>query len=60
MDFDMLFGILIFDPKSGFCMGYSLCMMADIQNGLTSRIGSVFWSGFLHRATVNYLWNVFC
>ena len=55
MYFDMLFGILIFDPKSGFCMGYSLCMMADIQNGLTSRIGSVFWSGFLHRATVNYL-----
>ena len=21
MDFDMFFGILIFDPKSGFCMG---------------------------------------
>ena len=29
MDFDMLFGIFIFDPKSGFCMGYSLCIMVD-------------------------------
>ena len=26
MDFDMFFDILIFEPKSGFCMGYSLCM----------------------------------
>ena len=29
MDFDMSFGILIFEPKSGFCMGLSLSMMAD-------------------------------
>ena len=55
MDFDMFFGILIFDPKSGFCMGYSLCMMADFQNGLISRTFSVFWSGFLHRTTLNGL-----
>ena len=55
MDFDMFFGILIFDPKSGFCMGYSLCMMADFQNALSSRIFSVFWSGFLHKTTVNDL-----
>ena len=55
MDFDMFFGILIFDRKSGFCMGYSFCMMVDFQNGLTSRIGSAFWSGFLHRTTVNDL-----
>ena len=27
-------------------MGYSLCMMGDFQNGLISRIFSVFWSGF--------------
>ena len=46
MDFDMFFGILIFNPKSGFCIGYSLCMMANFQNGLLSRIFSVFWSGF--------------
>ena len=26
MDFDMFFGILIFEPKLGFFMGYSLCM----------------------------------
>ena len=32
MDFDLLFRILIFDPMCGFCMGYSLCMMADFQN----------------------------
>ena len=51
MDFDMFFVILIFDPKSGFCMGYSLCMMADFQNGLISRIFNVLLSGFLHKTT---------
>ena len=53
MDFDMFFEILIFDPKSGFCKGYSLCMMVDFQNALISRIFSVFSSVFLHRTTVN-------
>ena len=42
----MFFGILIFDLKSRFCIGYSLCMIADFQNGLISRIFSVFCSGF--------------
>ena len=55
MDFDMFFGILIFDPKWGFCMGYSLCMMADFQNGLISPIFGLFSSVFLHRTTVNDL-----
>ena len=55
MDFDMFFGILIFEPKSGFCMGYSLYMIADFQNGLISRIFSVFSSGFFHRTTQNNL-----
>ena len=36
-------------------MGYSLCIMADFQNDLISRIFSVFSSGFLHRTTVNDL-----
>ena len=36
MDFDIFCGILVFDPKSGFCMGYSLCMMAEFQNNLIS------------------------
>ena len=45
MDFDMFFGILIFDPKCRFFMGYSLCMMVDFQNGLICGIFSVFWSG---------------
>ena len=36
-------------------MGYSLCMMADFQNGLISRLFSVLWSGFLHRTTLNDL-----
>ena len=53
MDFDMFFGILIFEPKSGFCMGYSPCMVADFQNAIISRIFRVFWSGFLHRTTLN-------
>ena len=55
MDFDMFFGILIFDPKWGFCKGYTLCMMAHFQNGLISRILIVFSSGFLHRTTLNDL-----
>ena len=55
MDFDMFFGILIFDPKSGFCMGYSLCMMADFENALISRIFVVLSSGFLQRTTENDL-----
>ena len=55
MVFDMFFGILIFDPKSGFCMGYSLCMLGDFQNALISRIFGVFSSGFLHRTTLNDL-----
>ena len=55
IDFDMFFGILIFDPKSRFCMGYSLSMMADFQNALISPIFGVFWSGFLRRITVNDL-----
>ena len=36
-------------------MGYSLCMMADFQNALISRIFAVLSSGFLHRTTVNDL-----
>mgnify|MGYP006973418884 CR=1 FL=1 len=31
MAFDMFLGILIFDPKCEFCIGYSLCMMANFQ-----------------------------
>ena len=53
MDFEMFFGILIFNPKSVFCMGYSLCMMADFQNSLISRIFSVFSGSFLHTITLN-------
>ena len=55
IDFDMFFGILIFDPKSRFCMGYSLCIMADFQNALIFPIFGAFWSGFLQRITVNDL-----
>ena len=36
-------------------MGFSLCMMADFQKGLISRIFSVFWSGFSQRTTLNDL-----
>ena len=36
-------------------MGYSLCMMADFQNALISRIIGVFLSCFLQRITVNDL-----
>ena len=40
-------------------MGYSLCMMADFQDALIFRIFVVFWSGFLHRTTLNDLQNGF-
>ena len=53
MDLDMFFGILIFDPKSGFCIGHSLYIMAPFQNGLISGIFGVFRSSFLHRTTLN-------
>ena len=28
-------------------------MMADFENALISRVFGVFWSGFLHKTTVN-------
>ena len=34
-------------------MGYSLCMMADFQNGLISLICSVFLSGFFAQKNLN-------
>ena len=52
-NFDMFFRILIFDPKCGFCMGYSLCKMADFQSGLISQIFGVFCSGSLHKTILN-------
>ena len=36
-------------------MGYSLCIMADFQNGLIYGIFGVFSRGFLHKTTVNDL-----
>ena len=38
-------------------MGYSLCMMADFENALISRIFGFFMSVFLQRTTVNDLKN---
>ena len=40
-------------------MGYSLCIMADFQNGLISRIFGFFYRGFLHITTVNDFLNTF-
>ena len=36
-------------------MGYSLCMMADFQNALISRIFRVFLERFFYKTTVNDL-----
>ena len=55
MDFDIFFGILLFDLKSGFWMGYSSGMMADFQNALISRIFVVFSSRFVYRTALNDL-----
>ena len=40
-------------------MGYSLCNMADFQNGLISPLFRVFCSGFLHQIILNDLKNGF-
>ena len=40
-------------------MGYSFSMMADYQNALIFQMFRVFWSGFLHRTTLNDLYNGF-
>ena len=40
-------------------MVYSLCMIDDFQNALISRIFGVFSSAFLHRTTLNDLYNGF-
>ena len=42
MDFDMFLWILIFDLKWAFCMGNSLCMMADFQNSLFFNLRNIF------------------
>ena len=55
----MFFATFIFDPKSGFCMGYRLCIMADFQNGFISRRFGFFSSGFLHKTTLNDMYNGF-
>ena len=49
----MFFGILIFDPKSGFRMGYSLCIMADFKNARISRIFVVFLMLLFYRTILN-------
>ena len=36
-------------------MGYGLCMTADFQNGLISRIFGLLFRVFLRRTTVNDL-----
>ena len=54
-----VFGILIFDINWWFCMGYSLCIMADFRNALIFGIFGVFSIYFLHRTTLNDLWNRF-
>ena len=46
MVFRMFFAFLIFDPNWPFCIGYSLCKMADFENCLISRIFGVFLSRF--------------
>ena len=50
MDFDIFFGSLVFDQKSGFCMGYRLCMTADFQNALISRLFGVFLELFFAQS----------
>ena len=54
IDFCMVAGILFFLAKLTILQRLQplICMMADFQNGLISRIFSVLSSGFLHRTTL--------
>ena len=48
--------LLIFDPNWRFCKVYSLCKMADFQNGLFSRIFGVLSKRFFaHKEIYNVL-----
>ena len=49
-----VFAILAKAIGYSLCMGYSLCEMADFQNGPIFRIFGVFWSGFFHRTTLMF------
>ena len=53
--FACFFLILIFDPNWSFFKGYSLCMMADFQNRLISRLFGVFSSGFFAQNNSNMI-----
>ena len=46
MHFDMFFWNFAFCLKKGFCRGYKLCMTAEFQNVLISRIFGAFSSVF--------------
>ena len=51
-----------FNPKSVFCMGYSLCIVAifgNFQNALIFGILGGFLSGFLHTTTLMWSYNRF-
>ena len=53
--FRRFFANWVLDPNWPFCKVYSLCKMADFQNGLISQIFGVSCSGFLHRTTLTCL-----
>ena len=60
MDFDMFLEYQFLGQSEDFAWAIAFaCMMADFQNALISQIFSVFWSGFLHRTTLNDLQNGF-
>ena len=51
----MFFLILTFDPNGLFCKVYGLCMMADFQKRLISRVFGVFSSGFFAQNKSNMI-----
>ena len=52
----MFVGILMLSQSEDFSWALAVALIvADFQNGLISRIYSIFWSGFLHRKTLNDL-----
>ena len=57
-DCDMFFGILIFDPKCEFCMGYSLCMMADIFKMVSFLEYLVFFRAVFCTEQLEMIWRI--
>ena len=58
--YNMFLWILIFDPNWPFCVGYSLCIVANFghfRKAVIFWILAIFWSHFSHTTTLVWRWS---